>query len=196
MKKIVNIAQDNKSNLESLHEGVEFARSETKKILHGIKGKEMTRKWITVFLLFSYYTVVTLAFENLSKDILVVLTGFGVIFGIVYYAFKPFLEKFKLNSYKQLVLDLAPLFEHSIFEIKVSMNHVKEAELDFENIFIIDEDNKERIDLDQDITQVDLTERQIYTHIVNVLSTEEEDVSIAAAKLCVSKLSEIPYHMF
>lgn len=196
MKNIVNIAQDNKKNLESLYKGVEFARRETKKILHEVKGKEITRKWITVFLLFSFYTVLTLAFESLSKDFLVVLTGFGVIFGIVYYAFKPFLEKFKLNSYKQLVLNLAPRFEHSILEMERSMNQIREAELDFENIFIIDEDNKERIDLDQDITQVDLTERQIYTHIVNVLSTEEEDVSIAAAKLCVSKLSEIPYHMF
>ncbi len=194
MEKIETIVNKNKENLVGLSSTIDFARERTKVINHAIKGKEMVRKWIVVFFLFCFYSLTQLIFTEVKNDFLVILTGFGLIFALVYALYKPYLERFKTNAFQELVALLKPRFETSVVAIKDVMEEIEKEGQIFETIYVIDADTDDRVDLNQDLTKVDLAERQIYTHIVKAIDSDE-DASLGAAKLCVHNITEIPYHL-
>lgn len=194
MEKIETIVNKNKENLVGLSSTTDFARERTKVINHAIKGKEMVRKWIVVFFLFCFYSLTQLIFTEVKNDFLVILTGFGLIFALVYALYKPYLERFKTNAFQELVALLQPRFETSVVAIKDVMDEIEKEGQIFETIYVIDADTDDRVDLNQDLTKVDLAERQIYTHIVKAIDSDE-DASLGAAKLCVHNITEIPYHL-
>ena len=188
------IIQSNAKNFKKINEVIDYARLENKRINHQIKGKELHRKWLIVFLLFIFYTLLQLVFVEYKNDYLVIITGFSLIFGVVYYAFKPVIEKQKTALYSSFTNDLAEKLDDVTHNMKEVFDVVKENELDENIIYILDETTQDKIDLIKDALELDILDRQVYTEIVKALQISDEGVGSKIAKISIHELTGMPYH--
>lgn len=180
----------NNEILNSIENNVELARASIKKIEHSVKGKQITRKWLIVFLLFGAWTLFQLVLTQYKNDFLVVITVFSIIFGAVYYIYKPLIAKIRIEGYRQLVIDLTLKYGAVVEAIKTQISLNESSNLDFESIYIID---GSRIDINQDFLDADLAQKQIYVYIVKALDVNA-DIANAAAKFTVHVLTKVPFH--
>ena len=180
----------NKNILDDIERNVELARVGINKIEHNVKGKQITRKWVMVFLLFGAWTLFQLVLTQYKNDFLVVITVFSIIFGVVYYVYKPLIAKLRINGYRQLVHDLTPEFEGVVSAMRTQITDFARENLAFESIYSINED---RIDLNQDFADADLAQKQVYVYIVKALDVDA-DIALAAAKFTMHVLTKTPFH--
>jgi hypothetical protein len=180
----------NKNILDDIERNVELARVGINKIEHNVKGKQITRKWVMVFLLFGAWTLFQLVLTQYKNDFLVVITVFSIIFGVVYYVYKPLIAKLRINGYRQLVHDLTPEFEGVVSAMRTQITDLARENLAFESIYSINED---RIDLNQDFADADLAQKQVYVYIVKALDVDA-DIALAAAKFTMHVLTKTPFH--
>lgn len=180
----------NKNILDDIERNVELARVGINKIEHNVKGKQITRKWVMVFLLFGAWTLFQLVLTQYKNDFLVVITVFSIIFGVVYYVYKPLIAKLRINGYRQLVHHLTPEFEGVVSAMRTQITNLASENLAFESIYSINED---RIDLNQDFADADLAQKQVYVYIVKALDVDA-DIALAAAKFTMHVLTKTPFH--
>ncbi len=180
----------NKNILDDIERNVELARVGINKIEHNVKGKQITRKWVMVFLLFGAWTLFQLVLTQYKNDFLVVITVFSIIFGVVYYVYKPLIAKLRINGYRQLVHDLTPEFEGVVSAMRTQITDLARENLAFESIYSTNED---RIDLNQDFADADLAQKQVYVYIVKALDVDA-DIALAAAKFTMHVLTKTPFH--
>lgn len=69
---------------------------------HELKGQAILKKWVSVFLMFISWTILKFTAPNLANDILVILTVFGLAYGLVHVIFKPLIQKKKTVLYTDL----------------------------------------------------------------------------------------------
>lgn len=184
------LIRGNNEIISSIESNVELARAGIKKIEHSVKGKQITRKWLIAFLLFGAWTLFQLVFTKYKNDFLVVITVFSIIFGSVYYIFKPIITRTRIDGYRQLVTDLTPKYEDIVEAIRTQISLNESSNLDFESIYIID---GSRIDLKQDFLDADLAQKQVYVYIVKALDVDA-NIANASAKFTMHVLTKTPFH--
>ena len=194
MVSIDQISENYEQNLRQFSAIIEEMRAKLKKVDHKIKGKQIQKKWTSVFVMFGAWVILMNRFPQQAKDFLIVFTVLGSSYGIVHLIFKPYIDKEKLKLYTQTKNELSPRFESLIGSLVSLLSDDNSSD---DTIKIV---NFAKSQVAEDSTDfsvegnVKYLNSDMYAEIVREILDKEVRESDVLAKLCMSKFIDIPFH--
>lgn len=163
------------------------------KVKHKIKGKKITQKWISVFLIFFAWVILENFFPKLFKDYLIVLSVFAVLYMLVQFITKPMIRKYSINNYKEIVLVMTKELLKITDKLEAIFNKLEDENNKEETLNKIITKSISNIKEIDKQTYIFRSSEILYSEMSSIISEGSHVAANHGAKTYLSKETEIAY---